>query len=139
VLQQPFYAYLSTARNTKDPFKFSNVKNLGCCFDKQVHSQHGNYFVTTYQLLSFPSVSIVKGSGRGGRQQQQQQQQPALGEEGDFALHASVYGKVQAEDNVNPNNREGEGKKKKLVLALAGLSSYLCSLCAVCQSVQARG
>jgi hypothetical protein len=79
----------------------------------------------------------VKGSGRGG--QQKQQQPPALGEEGDFAVHASVYGKVQAEDNVNPNNRERKGKKKKLVLALAGLSSYLCSLCAMCQSVQARG
>jgi hypothetical protein len=76
----------------------------------------------------------VKGSGRGG-----QQQLPALGEEGDFAVHASVYGKVQAEDNVNPNNQERKGKKKKLVLALAGLSSYLCSLCAICQSVQARG
>jgi len=36
---------------------------------------------------------IVKGSGRGG---QYQQQQLALGEEGDFAVHASVYGKVQA-------------------------------------------
>jgi hypothetical protein len=34
---------------------------------------------------------IVKGSGRGG---QKQQQQPALGEEQDFAVHASVYGKV---------------------------------------------
>jgi hypothetical protein len=61
------------------------------------------------------------------------------GEEGDFAVHASVYGKVQAEDNVNLHNREKKGKKKKLVLALAGLSSYLCSLCAVCHSVQARG
>jgi len=40
------------------------------------------------------SVSIVKGSGRGGQQQ-------ALGEEGDFAVHASVYGEVQAEPNVN--------------------------------------
>jgi hypothetical protein len=78
----------------------------------------------------------VKGSGRGG---QHQQQPPALGEEEDFAVHASVYGKVQAEDNVNPNNQERKGKKKKLPLALAGLSSYLCSLCAIYQSVQARG
>jgi len=65
----------------------------------------------------------VKGSGRGG--QQQQQPPPALGEEGDFAVHASVYGKVQAEDNVNPHNQERKGKKKKLVVALAGLSSSM--------------
>jgi hypothetical protein len=83
--------------------------------------------------------SSVKGSGRGG---QHQQQPPALREEGDFAAHASVYGKVQAEDNVNPNNQERKGKKKKkkkLVLARGGLSSYLCRLCAICQSVRARG
>ena len=60
------------------------------------------------------------------------------GRELDFAVHAGVYGKVQAEDNVNLHNQERKGKKK-LVLALAGLSSYLCSLCAMCQSVQARG
>jgi hypothetical protein len=75
---------------------------------------------------------MVEGSGRGG---QHQQQPPALGEEGDFAVHASVYGKIQAEDNVNPNNQERKGKKKILVLARAGLSSYLCRLCAICQSV----
>ena len=64
----------------------------------------------------------MKGSGRGG----QQQQQPALGEEGDFAVHASVYGKVQAEDNVNPNNQERKGKKKMLVLARLGcLATYV--------------
>jgi hypothetical protein len=91
---------------------------------------------TTASSLRDSNESIVKGSGRGG---QHQQQPPALGEEGDFAVHASVYGKVQAEDNVNPHNQERKGKKKKLVLALAGLSSYLCSLCAICQSVQARG
>ena len=39
----------------------------------------------------------VKESGRGG---QYQQQQPALEEEGDFAVHASVYGKVQTEPNI---------------------------------------
>ena len=39
----------------------------------------------------------VKGSGRGG---QHQQQQSTLGREGDFAVHASVYGKVQAKPNV---------------------------------------
>jgi hypothetical protein len=48
-------------------------------------------------------TDIVKGSGRGG---QQQQQQPALGEEGDFAVHANVYGKVQAEPSVKPNDQE---------------------------------
>jgi hypothetical protein len=62
------------------------------------------------------------------------------GKEGDFAVHASVYGKVQAEDNVNPDNQERKGKKKKkIVVALTGLASYQCSLCAICQSVQARG
>jgi hypothetical protein len=49
-------------------------------------------------------LTVVKGSGRGG----QHQQRPALGEEGDFAVHASVYGKVQAEPNVNPNAQEKE-------------------------------
>jgi hypothetical protein len=46
---------------------------------------------------------------------------------------------AQAEVNVNLHNQERKGKKKKLVFALAGLSSYLCSVCAVCQFVQARG
>jgi hypothetical protein len=45
--------------------------------------------------------SNMKGSGCGGQQQQPQQ---ALGEEGGFAVHASVYGKVQAGPNVNPND-----------------------------------
>ena len=62
-----------------------------------------------------------------------------LGEEGDFAVHASVYGKVQAEDSVTPNDQERKGKRKMLVLARAELSSYLCRLCAMCQSVYARG
>jgi hypothetical protein len=54
----------------------------------------------------------VEGSGLGG----QQQQPLALGEEGDFAVHASVYGKVQAEPNVNPNEpREKKRKRKMLV------------------------
>jgi hypothetical protein len=35
----------------------------------------------------------MKGLGR-GQQQQQQHQQPALGEEGDFTVHANVYNKV---------------------------------------------
>jgi hypothetical protein len=53
----------------------------------------------------------VKGSGRGGQhqQQQQQQQRPAQEDRGDFAVHASVYGKVQAEPNVNPSDQEGGG------------------------------
>ena len=96
-------------------------------------------FGHSFSLLPFlrHTLYVVKGSGRGG----QQQQQPDLGEEGDFAVHASVYGKVQAEDNVNPDNQERKGKKKKkkLVVALTGLASCQCSLCAICQSVQARG
>jgi len=51
----------------------------------------------------------VKGSDRGG---QHQQQRPALGEEGDFAVHASVYDKVQAEPNVN-DKRPREKKEEK--------------------------
>jgi hypothetical protein len=35
-----------------------------------------------------------------------------LGEEGDFAVRAGVYGKVQAEDSVKPNNQERKGKRK---------------------------
>ena len=39
--------------------------------------------------------------------------QPALGEEGDFAVHASACGKVQAEPNVNPKRTNREEKKEK--------------------------
>jgi hypothetical protein len=49
------------------------------------------------------TVYNVKGSGHG---EQQQPRQRALGEEGDFAVHASVYGKVQAEQDVTPNDQE---------------------------------
>jgi hypothetical protein len=80
--------------------------------------------------------TIVKGSGRGG---QQQQQQPALGEEGDFAVHASVYGKVQAEPNVNPNDQERRRRERCLFLARAGPSSYLCRLCTMCGSLSRLG
>jgi len=53
--------------------------------------------------------------------------------EGDFVVHAS-------EPTVNPNDQDGRKRKgKMLVLALAGLSSYLCRLCPMCQSVQTRG
>jgi len=77
----------------------------------------------------------MKGSGHGG--QHQQQQQPTLGEEGDFAVHASVYSKVQAEPNVNSNDQErGKRRERCLSLGLAGLSSYLCRLCLIlCVSV----
>src|SRR5277367_6365273 len=69
----------------------------------------------------------VKGSGRGG---QHQQHRPALGEGGDFAVHASVYGKVQAEPNVKPNDQQREkGRERCLLVAQAGLASYLCRLC----------
>jgi hypothetical protein len=112
--------------------------------------QHQLFLLTSYELFPLahilqPTVTLksktivccvdidsVKGSGRG---RQHQQQPPALGEEGDFALHASVCGKVQAKDNVNPNNQERKGKRKMLVLARAGLYSFLCRLCAICQSV----
>jgi hypothetical protein len=71
--------------------------------------------------------NTVKGSGRGA---QHQQQQPALGEEGDFAVHASVYGKVQAKPNVKPNDQErGKGRERCLFVFPAGLASYLCRLC----------
>src|SRR5271168_3258985 len=88
-------------------------------------------FGHSFSLLPFlrHTLYVVKGSGRGG----QQQQQPDLGEEGDFAVHASVYGKVQAEPNVNPNDQErGKGRERCLLLALAGLSSYLCRLRTLC-------
>jgi hypothetical protein len=62
---------------------------------------------------SKPSVStphyIVKGLDAGGRQQQQQR---VLGEEGDFAVHASVYGKVQVEpSSILMTKREGKGEE----------------------------
>jgi hypothetical protein len=46
------------------------------------------------------------------------------GEEGDFAVHASVYGKVQAEPNVKPNDKERR-KGRKMLLAC---SSWTVSL-----------
>jgi hypothetical protein len=65
----------------------------------------------------------VKGSGRGG---QHHQQPPALGEEGDFAVHASVYGKVQAEGNVTPNNQERKGRRRSLFLpGLGSQATYV--------------
>jgi hypothetical protein len=80
----------------------------------------------------------VKGSGRG--EQQQQQQQPPLGEEGDFAVHTSVYGKVQAEPDVTSNDQEKRrGMKRALSLAQAGLSSYLCRLCTPCVHLSVLG
>src|SRR5271170_4108628 len=68
------------------------------------------------------NLSIVKGSGRGG----QHQQQPALGEEGDFAVYVSVYGKVQAEPNVNPNDqRRKEGERCIFLPGLGCLATYV--------------
>jgi hypothetical protein len=59
---------------------------------------------------------------------------------GTFAAHANVYGKVQAEPTVKSNDQDRrKGGKKILLFALSGLSSYLCRLCPMCQSVQARG
>jgi hypothetical protein len=64
------------------------------------------------------------------------------GEEGDLAVHASVYGKVQAESNVNPNDQERrKGRERCLcfLLARAGLPSYLCRPCTVCVSLPRLG
>jgi hypothetical protein len=64
------------------------------------------------------------------------------GEEGDVAVHASVYGKVQAESNVNPNDQERrKGRERCLcfLLARAGLPSYLCRPCTVCVSLPRLG
>ena len=76
----------------------------------------------------------MKGSGRGA----QHQQQPALGEEGDFAVHASVYGKVQAKTDVNlTTKREEKGEKDACWLPKLGwLATYagyvpLCALLSV--------
>ena len=64
----------------------------------------------------------MKESGRG----EQQQQRPALGEEGDFAVHASVYGKVKAEANANPNNqRRKEGERCLFLPELGCLATYV--------------
>src|SRR5271154_1976070 len=55
-------------------------------------------------------LSIVKGSGRGG---QHQQHRPTLSEGGDFAVHTSVYGKVQVEPSVKPNDQQREKAEKE--------------------------
>jgi len=62
------------------------------------------------------------------------------GRELDFAVHASVYGKVQGEPNVNPDNQERRKEGgKMLVLTLPGLSSYLCRICPMCVSLSRLG
>ena len=78
----------------------------------------------------------MKGSGRGG---QHQQQRPALGEEGDFAVHASVYGKVQAEPTINPND-QGRRKEEERCFFLP-LPSYLATYigCVLCASLSRLG
>jgi hypothetical protein len=49
-----------------------------------------------------------------------------LGEEWDFAVHASVYGKVQTKDNVHPNNQETRGKEGCFFLPELGcLATYV--------------
>jgi hypothetical protein len=83
-------------------------------------------------------ASIVDAFWRGLVVEDTNNSQP-LGEEGDFAVHASVYGKVQTEDNVYPNNQETRGKRRMLLLARAGLSSYLCRLCTICVSQSRLG
>ena len=80
----------------------------------------------------------MKGLGRGA---QHQQQQSGPRREGDFAVHASVYGKVLAKTNVKPNDQEREkGREMMLVGAHPGLASYLCRLCtSLCTPVRTRG
>ena len=59
--------------------------------------------------------------------------QPWGVEEGDFAVHASVYGKVQAEPTVNPNDQDRrKGEERCFLLPLLGcLATYVgCVLCA---------
>jgi hypothetical protein len=62
------------------------------------------------------------------------------GRKGDFAVHASVYGKVQAEPDVKPNDQERrKGRERCLLVAQAGLASYLCRLCTfLCTPVRSR-
>ena len=74
----------------------------------------------------------MKGSARG------EQQRPALGEEGDFAVHASVYGKVQAKTNSNlTTKREEKGEKDACLLPKLGwLATYV--RCVLCVSVLSR-
>jgi hypothetical protein len=76
--------------------------------------------VATSTIMDARWANIVKGSGRGGQQQQRQQ---ALGEEEDFAVHASVYGKVQIGPSVDSNDQGGKGRERCLLFAQAGLSS----------------
>jgi hypothetical protein len=66
----------------------------------------------------------VKGSGRG---EQQQQRQASLGEEGDFAVHASVYGKVQGEAprKLMTKREEKEEEKSMLLPELGCLATYV--------------
>ena len=60
------------------------------------------------------------------------------GEEGDFAVHAGVYDKVQAKTNVKPNDQEGrKGRERCLLAAQAELASYLCRLCTICALLSA--
>jgi hypothetical protein len=53
-----------------------------------------------------------------------------LREEWDFAVHASVYGKVQASPDVTSNDeKRRKGRRRGFLLARRGLPSYLCRLC----------
>jgi hypothetical protein len=56
-----------------------------------------------------------------------------------YTLVCTVKSRPRASSTPHNQERKGRKKKKKLVVALTGLPSYLCSLCAICQSVQARG
>jgi hypothetical protein len=75
-------------------------------FLKQLH-----YFISSF----FPPVTdgnSVRGS--------------SCGEEGDFAVHASVYGKVQAESSVNPKDqRRKEGERCFFLPGLGCPATYV--------------
>jgi hypothetical protein len=49
-------------------------------------------------------------------------------------------GKVQVGPSADPNDQEGgKGRERCLLLAQAGLSSYLCRLCTMCVSLSRLG
>jgi hypothetical protein len=52
-----------------------------------------------------------------------------LGEEGDFSVHASVYGKVQAEPDIASNDQKRRRRRRRgFVACPTWLASYLCRL-----------
>jgi hypothetical protein len=62
------------------------------------------------------SALYCEGSGRG----ELQQQLPSVGEEGDFAVHASVYGKARGEPDVTSKDQERRGENEGCPLPEVG-------------------